>query len=88
MFVGSFFVFVTILTSVYGTCQSLDGQSVPWWILYQQKERPFFHQYVESTNSHRVKVFTNEFLQNNIRQNKEREYKTKIDKIVGWNIFE
>ncbi|CAC5408186.1 unnamed protein product [Mytilus coruscus] len=55
MFVEVLFVIVTILTSVYGTCQSLDGQSVPWWILYQQKDRPYFHQYVDSTNSHRIK---------------------------------
>lgn len=56
MFVRLLIFYAYVLASVYGTCQSVDGQRVPWWILYQQKDRPFFHQYVDSTNSHRIKV--------------------------------
>lgn len=63
-------VLASLLTIVNGRCQSLDGQNVPWWILYQQKERSFFHQYVDSTNSYKIKVFTMELIKDKIRQNK------------------
>lgn len=70
MSVGVLYVLASVLTSVYGTCQSVDGQSIPWWILYQQKDRPYFHQYVDSTNSHRIKVITMEQIMDSIRKRK------------------
>ncbi|XP_052092456.1 uncharacterized protein LOC127728917 [Mytilus californianus] len=48
-------VLSSVLVSVYGLCQNVDGQSVSWWILFQQKERPYFHNYIDSTNSQRIK---------------------------------
>ena len=45
-----------VTTSVSGFCPNLEGESVSWWILYQQKERPFFHYYVDSASTTKVKV--------------------------------
>ncbi|VDH96758.1 Hypothetical predicted protein [Mytilus galloprovincialis] len=51
-----FFVFLNVLVSTIQYCPSISGGSVPWWILYQQKDKPFIHYYVDSTNNENITV--------------------------------
>lgn len=37
-------------------CPDPDGGHVSWWILYQEKSRPFFHFYADSRNNQDIKV--------------------------------
>lgn len=37
-------------------CPDPDGGHVSWWILYQEKSRPFFHFYADSRNNQDIKL--------------------------------
>ncbi|XP_076088541.1 uncharacterized protein LOC143058948 [Mytilus galloprovincialis] len=50
------FVFLNVLVSTIQYCPGITGGSVPWWILYQQKDKPFIHYYVDSTNNENITV--------------------------------
>lgn len=55
-YLTSVFLFLNVLVSTLQYCPNISGDSVPWWIVYQQKDRPFIHYYVDSTNNENITV--------------------------------
>ncbi|KAJ8302810.1 hypothetical protein KUTeg_019206 [Tegillarca granosa] len=37
-----------------GECPGIDKKSVAWWIIYQQKQKPFVHYYIDNTNINQI----------------------------------